>query len=124
MEPSDLIFNSDPNKGIYSGGFSIKNYFLNSGISPITTINQQGGDSNQNGGSKVADIFNNLVVPAPLYYKGGLSKFKHVEIDEEEDEVIDDKLYNELLQMVSKTEKKKTRKIRVANKQKTQRRTS
>ena len=67
MEPSDLIFNRDPTKGIYSGGFSIKNYFLNNGISPITTLNQQGGSTN----NKVSDLFNNLVVPASLYYKGG-----------------------------------------------------
>jgi hypothetical protein len=113
MEPADLIFNSEPNKGIYSGGFSIKNYFLNNGISPITTLNQQGGSNNTN----VADLFNNLVVPASLYYKGGSvahnrKRSESNDDDDNETDVVDDNLYNELLKMVSsenKIEKKRSR---------------
>ena len=115
MEPSDLIFNREPTKGIYSGGFSIKNYFLNNGISPINTLNQQGGSNN----NKVADLFNNLVVPTSLYYRGGSvyhnrkrnSSNDENDVDDETD-VVDDNLYNELLKMVSgesKIEKRKSR---------------
>ena len=134
MEPSDLIFNREPTKGIYSGGFSIKNYFLNNGISPINTLNQQGGSNN----NKVADLFNNLVVPTSLYYRGGSVyhnrkrsssndenedvAFKKSEQNfvpffqkgDEETDVVDDHLYNELLKMVSgenKIEKRKTRRL-------------
>lgn len=117
MEPSDLIFNREPTKGIYSGGFSIKNYFLNNGIYPINTLNQQGGSNN----NKVADIFNNLVVPTSLYYRGGSvyhnrkrnSSNDENDVDDETD-VVDDHLYNELLKMVSgenKIEKRKTRRL-------------
>ena len=112
MEPGDLIFNSEPDKGIYSGGFSIKNYFLNNGISPITTLNQQGVSNKNN----VADLFDNLVIPASLYYRGGSvshnRKRSSSNDDDEETEVVDDNLYNELLKMVSgenKIEKRKTR---------------
>jgi hypothetical protein len=115
MESGDLIFNSEPNKGIYSGGFSIKNYFLNNGISPITTLNQQGGSNNNN----VSDLFNNLVVPASLYYRGGSvahnrqrSSSNNDDDDDAETDVVDDHLYNELLKMVSgetKIEKRKSR---------------
>ena len=137
MESSDLIFNREPNNGIYSGGFSIKNYFLNNRISPITTLNQQGGSNNNN----VSDLFNNLVVPASLYYRGGSvahnrqrsssnndddddvafekSEQNFVpffsrsnEKGDAETDVVDDHLYNELLKMVSgetKIEKRKSR---------------
>jgi hypothetical protein len=110
MESSDLIFNREPDKGIYSGGFSIKNYFLNNGISPITTLNQQGGSNNN-----VSDLFNNLVVPASLYYKGGSvahNRKRSSSNNDDEDDVVDDNLYNELLKMVSgetKIEKRKSR---------------
>ena len=117
MEPSDLIFNREPTKGIYSGGFSIKNYFLNNGISPINTLNQQGGSNN----NKVADLFNNLVVPTSLYYRGGSvyhnrkrSSSNDENDDDDETDVVDDHLYNELLKMVSgenKIEKRKTRRL-------------
>jgi hypothetical protein len=115
MESSDLIFNREPDKGIYSGGFSIKNYFLNNGISPITTLNQQGGSNN----NTVSDLFNNLVVPASLYYRGGSvahnrqrSSSNNDDDDDAETDVVDDHLYNELLKMVSgetKIEKRKSR---------------
>ena len=114
MESSDLIFNREPNNGIYSGGFSIKNYFLNNRISPITTLNQQGGSNNNN----VSDLFNNLVVPASLYYKGGSvahnrqRSSSNNEKGDAETDVVDDHLYNELLKMVSgetKIEKRKSR---------------
>jgi len=111
MESGDLIFNSEPNKGIYSGGFSIKNYFLNNGISPITTLNQQGGSNNNN----VSDLFNNLVVPASLYYRGGSvahNRQRSSSNNDDDDDVVDDNLYNELLKMVSgetKIEKRKSR---------------
>jgi hypothetical protein len=111
MESGDLIFNSEPNKGIYSGGFSIKNYFLNNGISPITTLNQQGGSNNNN----VSDLFNNLVVPASLYYRAGSvahNRQRSSSNNDDDDDVVDDNLYNELLKMVSgetKIEKRKSR---------------
>jgi len=113
MEPGDLIFNSEPDKGIYSGGFSIKNYFLNNGISPITTLNQQGGSNKNN----VADLFDNLVIPTSLYYRGGSvshnrKRSSSNDDDDDDSDVVDDNLYNELLKMVSgenKTEKRKTR---------------
>jgi hypothetical protein len=111
MESSDLIFNREPDKGIYSGGFSIKNYFLNNGISPITTLNQQGGSNN----NTVSDLFNNLVVPASLYYRGGSvahNRQRSSSNNDDEDDVVDDNLYNELLKMVSgetKIEKRKSR---------------
>jgi hypothetical protein len=71
----DLIFYKDVNSGkIMSGGYSIDSILLKDGISPMTTLNQDidiiKGGSNQ----KVSNIFENLAVPAGLFYyeqKGG-----------------------------------------------------
>jgi len=107
MNAEDLIFHKDPIKGIYGGGFSIKNFFLNNGIPPLTTLNQTGGGSTNN---KVSDLFNDLVVPVSLYYKGGKTfTNKHIteSVEEDDDDVLEDSLYNELLNMVTHNPNKK-----------------
>ena len=110
MNENDLIFYKEPEKGIYSGGVSIKNWFLNQG---------QSGGSN-----KVSDLFSDLVVPLPLYYQssgGGSSK----NIDLEEDNVVDEDLHEKLLGLVTHhtNKKRKTKKnTKVSVKRKTKKR--
>lgn len=118
MNDNDLLFNREPEKGIYSGGFSIKNWFLNNGVSPLMTMNQA-----QTGGSnKVSDLFSDLVVPLPLYYQssGGISS-KNIEL--EEDNVVDEDLHDKLLGLVTHYKnniKRKTKKnTKVSIKRKT-----
>ena len=55
LKSDDLVFNTDKNGDITSGGFSVNSCLLKSGVSPITTIN----NGSQKGGS-VSAIFNNL----------------------------------------------------------------
>lgn len=97
----ELVFNSDNNEGIYSGGFNVKSIMMKAGMSPIMTINdeQLGG-----GGEKVSDLFNNLVVPNwVLSYNnrivGGKYHEKNHDTDSE-DEYIDDDLHDKLLDLV------------------------
>lgn len=117
MNEHDLIFNKEPEKGIYSGGVSIKNWFLNNGLSPLNQA--QIGGSN-----KVSDLFSDLVIPLPLYYQssgGGSSK----NIDLEEDNVVDEDLHEKLLGLVTHhtnniKQKRKTKKnTKVSVKRKT-----
>jgi len=57
--------NEDGNNQMIGGGYKIKSFFLNDGIPIMTTIN----DSNQTGeDSKVSNIFENLAIPAGLFY--------------------------------------------------------
>jgi hypothetical protein len=113
----DLVYNNDIERGIHSGGFSVKSLMMKEGISPIMTINK-----NQIGGTnQVSDIFNDLVVPnwALSYHNkmaGGTTKNKHNDSDSEDD-VIDDDLHDRLLDLVKQhdiqmkeNKKKKTRK--------------
>ena len=93
---NELIFNTDKEAGIYSGGFSINSIMMKSGLSPILTVNKplQSG-----GASQVSDLFKDLVIPNwALSYsmKGG--EYKDESSDSESE--IDDDLHDKLLGLV------------------------
>jgi hypothetical protein len=113
---NELVFNTDNETGIYSGGFSVNSIMMKAGMSPIMTLNTQSGGSN-----KVSDLFESLVVPNwALSYNnrmiGGEYKENFKE-EEESDDDIDDELHDKLLGLVKEhennlnkqTKKKKTR---------------
>jgi hypothetical protein len=113
---NELVFNTDNETGIYSGGFSVNSIMMKAGMSPIMTLNTQSGGSN-----KVSDLFDSLVVPNwALSYNnrmiGGEYK-ENFEEEEESDDDIDDELHDKLLGLVKEhenklnkqTKKKKTR---------------
>lgn len=73
--PDDLLFYKEKqgeNDIIMSGGYSVDSYLLKNGISPIQTFNTLEGqninDKDQIGGKQVSSIFENLAVPAGLYF--------------------------------------------------------
>lgn len=105
-----------------SGGYKIKSFFLQGGMSPLTTLN----DGLQNGG-KVSSPFENLAVPAGLFYinqrvsKNDIDKQEHYYKTHEmvPDDIID-KLFG--LVQANKKQQRKTRKnISKQNKQKSRR---
>ena len=121
---NELVFNSDKEAGIYSGGFSVNSIMMKAGMSPIMTINTQTGTNSQTGGTnKVSDLFDSLVVPNwALSYSnkigGGEYKEQH---DEDSDDDIDDDLHDKLLDLVkehdhkmaAQNKKRKTRKQKI-----------
>jgi hypothetical protein len=130
----ELVFNNDVEKGIHSGGFSVKSIMMKAGMSPIMTVNtEQIGGNND----KVSDLFDNLVIPNwTLSYNNRIigGKYKEVEHNldlnhknktynkeqiEDDDDVVDDDLHEKLLDLVKqhnnkidKPNKKITRKMR------------
>ena len=67
---NDLLFYREQQGGndiIMSGGYSVDSYLLKEGLSPIQTINSLEGGG-QIGGQKVSSIFENLAVPAGLFF--------------------------------------------------------
>lgn len=115
--PNELVFTNDVKEGIHSGGFSVKSIMMKSGMSPIMTLNTQ-----QMGGDKVSDIFNDLVIPNwTLSYNNRIvgGKYKEVEHDDsdEDDDTIDEDLHDKLLDLVKHnsetkpTKKKPTRRM-------------
>ena len=118
----ELVFNNDVDKGIHSGGFSVKSIMMKSNMSPIMTLNSP--DSMIGGGNKVSDLFNDLVVPNwVLSYNNrivGGGKYNEVNHDdtESDEEVIHDDLHEKLLDLVKQhnamtktTKKRMTRKL-------------
>ena len=121
---NELVFNTDKENGIYSGGFSINSIMMKSGLSPILTINKP----LQSGGStKVSDLFNDLVIPNwALSYSMRGGEYKDESSDSESD--IDDELHDKLLGLVKEhdiqnggNKKKKTRRQRLSKKTTTKR---
>lgn len=143
IEPNDLVYYTDKENNIYSGGYSIQSILLKQGISPITTINTNTntnnneikGGMNEQGGGGVSDIFKDLVVPNWAIYYPSINSNKHLQggqnnaLIEENGGEMEDTLYNKLLKLVSeddapkknkKTHKKSKEKTNVKKTQKTQ----
>jgi hypothetical protein len=120
----ELVFNTDEELGIHSGGFSVNSIMMKYGMSPIMTLNDQYGGSSD----KVSDLFNNLVIPNwTLSYgnKMGGSTYNDINDDinneDESDDDIDDDLHDKLIELARDHEnngvkkggkKKKTQKLK------------
>jgi hypothetical protein len=122
--PDELIYNNDGE--IHSGGFSVNSIMLKNGLSPIMTLNNNNAivnaNTNQIGGEKVSDLFNNLVIPNwslsynyknGAVYEGGANGVnynsnKKRSDDEDDAEVMEEELHDKLLNLVKvdKTEMK------------------
>lgn len=97
----DLIFYTDKEGEIYSGGFHVNSILMKQGLSPMMTLNQD----YQKGGKDVSDLFDHLVVPnwslAFPFKQGGGIKKNLSDDNEDEDEVVSEDLHNQLLKMMS-----------------------
>ena len=103
IDGDDLVFYSDSDNQIYSGGFNVNSIMMKAGISPFKTLNKI---NTQTGGTgDVANIFKDLIVPSWLMsqdniFRGG-SKHTKNDDDSEDDEVISDELHDKLLELVT-----------------------
>lgn len=102
---NELVYNTDNENGVYSGGFNVNSVMMKAGMSPIMTLNTQIGGTN-----KVSDLFESLVIPNwALSYNdrmvGGEYKEK---LEEDSDDEIDDDLHDKLLGLVREHESKIT----------------
>jgi hypothetical protein len=115
---NDLIFTNDIEGGIHTGGFSVKNIMMKGGISPIQTIN----NGQQGGTNKVSDLFNSDLVVPNWVYSYSLPKYNHninnkkIDSDDEDDETIDDDLYDKLLGLVTVNENELKQKFKKTKK--------
>jgi hypothetical protein len=128
MDHNDFVFSRGGDGQIYGGGFSVGNILDKfGGRSPLVTLNgdnnndenQSGGGNQNGGGNKVeqfSDIFKNYVVPTGIFsfpYKSCNSTNNR----DCNDDVINDDLYNKLLDLVKekniKGAGKKTRRTKI-----------
>ena len=118
LSADDLIFEKNNEKGIYSGGFRVNNIFIKQGISPIITL---GGSSNieekKKGNLKnnnVGDLWSDLVVPNWAFQLGDITKHSFYKNNKniDENDFIDNTLYDKLIGLVSISNNKEIQKIK------------
>ena len=103
---NELVFNTDNEAGVYSGGFSVNSIMMKAGMSPIMTLNNQSGGTT----NKVSDLFESLVVPNwALSYNNRMIGGEYKD-NEDSDEEIDDDLHDKLLGLVKEDEIKEIQK--------------
>ena len=106
----DLVFFKNSAGEIMSGGYNIESHMLQKGISPMQTFNLS-----QNGGKedKVSSGFENLAIPAGLYYitqptsKNHKDKYTDQKNYDKEHVPISDDIFDKLFQMIEYDDKRK-----------------
>ena len=112
MDDSDMIFNNK-NGNISAGGFGINSIMMKLGIPPISTLQCQTGGGKNN---HVSDLFDGIIIPNWTYSHNELFKnnkcVSDVTTDPADCEVIDNDVYNQMMEAVTfyKKQKNKTKK--------------
>ena len=110
---NDLIFYKDSDGKIMSGGYSVESRMLEEGISPMRTLNlEQDGGREKKGKKedKVSNGFENLAVPAGLYYitqPQSKTKYKEQDSYNKEHTPLSDDIFDKLYEMIEYNDKKK-----------------
>ena len=128
LGPNEIIFNNDSEQGINAIGFSVDSIMLKNKISPIRTINTH----NLSNADLVSDLFNDLVVPNWAFTHNHRCAYddtcedeiehhnsKYNDCDCENNDVIDDELYDRLFDLIRHNEIKtqlKNKKLRATRK--------
>ena len=104
----DLVFYKNSAGDIMSGGYNVESHMLQKGISPMQTFNLS-----QNGGKddKVSSVFENLAIPAGLYYitqpKSKNNKYKDQKTYNKEHTPLSDDIFDKLFEMIEYDDKRK-----------------
>lgn len=104
----DLVFYKNSAGDIMSGGYNVESHMLQKGISPMQTFNLS-----QNGGKddKVSSVFENLAIPAGLYYITQPVSKKHKYTDQQnynkEHVPLSDDIFDKLFEMIEYDDKRK-----------------
>ena len=105
---NDMVFFKNSEGDIMSGGYNVESHMLQKGISPMQTLNLS-----QNGGKddKVSSSFNNLAVPAGLYYitqpASKNKKYDEQQNYNKEHVPLSDDIFDKLFAMIEYDNKKK-----------------
>ena len=102
---NDLIFYKNTEGKIMSGGYNVESHMLQKGISPMQTLNvsQYGGKDD-----KVSNSFENMAVPAGLYYITQPNRKNKEQTNyKKEHVVLPDDIFDKLFEMVEYDDKKK-----------------
>ena len=118
MDNSEFVFtqttDENGNKIVVGGGYKIDSFFLKEGQPIMTTYNRDTDTNNenishQNGGIKVSSPFENLAIPAGIFYVNQkVPKLSNVETHYNENHnMLPEDIYDKLLSLVNPSIKKK-----------------
>ena len=102
---NDLIFYKNTEGNIMSGGYNVESHMLQKGISPMQTLNlsQHGGKD-----EKVSNSFENMAVPAGLYYITQPNHKNKEQMNYKKEHVaLPDDIFDKLYAMIEYDDKKK-----------------
>ena len=110
VQDDDFILYKENGK-IMSGGFNVESILLKKNLSPISTFNYNNIQSNN-----VSDLFKNLTIPSGLYFieqkTSSYNKYKYDDDTDDNEEVIENDLYEKLLSVYSINKIDKTDKVK------------
>ena len=119
LRPDDLLFYKEHKDGsdiIMSGGYSVDSYLLKNGLSPMQTINSlESGSSQLGGSSQTSSIFENLAVPAGLFFSNQKPSYDNYgnKTKYMDHKMLPDNIFDEFMKMVEiDKHKKRQRKTR------------
>ena len=104
LGPDDLLFYEEQRGGnniIMSGGYSVDSFLLKQGLSPMQTFGALEGG--QSGGKQVSSIFENLAVPAGLFYinqKSTQDAYSNSKQKCMEHKMLPDNIFDEFIKMI------------------------
>ena len=114
FDEGSFVFTENEKGEIVGGGYKIQSFFLQEGISPMTTYNDLTGGNDLIGG-KVSTPFENLAVPAGLFYINMQVPKKNMDntIDEHYNnhKTASDEMINKLYSLIE-VDKKRNRKTK------------
>jgi hypothetical protein len=102
LNENDYVFLKNNKGQITSGGFVVNSDFLNSKIEGNSNFTQNGGGRNKH----LIDSFKDLGVPLGLFYNGEKDKYKYRKYENEKRDIIDNSIYDKLLENVSLEKRK------------------
>ena len=113
----DLIISKNSSNETICGGFKVNNILLNSDNPPVVTINSKKKQLN-----KVSSLFDDLAVPAGLLF---IQDKLTPRYSEKTEKIVDDALYDRLLNLAQINTKKQSRKrLKINTKKGTRAKTS
>ena len=104
INENDFVFFKNNKGQVTSGGFVVNSDFLNSKIEGNSNFTQNGGGRNKH----LIDSFKDLGVPLGLFYNGEKDKYKYrkYENENEKRDIIDNSIYDKLLENISLEKRK------------------
>ena len=100
FDNDDFVFTQKDGQYV-GGGYKVQSMFLDKGISPVTTFNTK--SSHDQDGGKISTPFENLAVPAGLFYINQRTSKKVIETPHfyEQHETISDDIFDKLFGLVN-----------------------